>query len=874
MLLSALMLLNFISFAAGAVPNKKLDLVFVIDTTGSMSDEIAQVKADMKTYLNRLQSSDNDYRIAIVDYRDFSDRSSCSSEDYPYRVQLDFTNDYSTINASISALSLGNGGDTNETIYSALADGLDSLSWRKNAAKAVILMGDAPALDPEPYTGYTLDSTVEKLGGEGVEITEPDEIRSIVVFAVTSATSSETTSFFEQLATATGGKCYSTSSTTQITEIMDQILSIDIPDISHVFSEWSVERAPTCVEAGLKSRACTHCDLVETDEILPLGHVFGEWQVSTPATCTESGVERRDCSRCDAFETRELNALGHAPKPYSTASTCSENGFTITICQTCGETLQTVILSRLDHTWNAGEVTLAPTCTEKGVRTYTCTGCGETKTEPVDLLEHEWDEGKVTKEPTCTEAGEMTFTCATGKETRTEPIDKLDHEFQLVNGRAPTCAEIGLTDGWKCKNCDKWFVEQQEISRLAHTPGEVVIENKTAPTCTEDGGYDSVTYCTVCTQEASREHTVEKALGHTPAEPVKENETAPTCGEAGSYEEVVYCETCKAELSRETKDIPATGNHTGGTATCTTKAVCSVCGQEYGEFDANNHPDDQIATIKPAKEPTCGENGTKAILYCNDCKKVIQNDDVIPATGAHTLGTAATCTTKAVCSVCKMSYGEVDPNNHQSIVTDPAKQATCAETGLTEGSHCEACKVIITPQETVPLAAHTPKNISYAATCTTEGVLNRVECTVCKAVLDKGTVLPAAGHAWGNWQYPSGFNCINGGTAKRTCTACGKTETKTLPPDGHAYTLVAKTEPTCTSEGKATYQCESCGISYSESIPMLDHFDHDNDGFCDDCGSKMPGGSECKYCGETHEGFGGFFVGLFHSILALFGLKK
>ncbi len=48
----------------------------------------------------------------------------------------------------------------------------------------------------------------------------------------------------------------------------------------------------------------------------------------------------------------------------------------------------------------------------------------------------------------------------------------------------------------------------------------------------------------------------------------------------------------------------------------------------------------------------------------------------------------------------------------------------------------------------------------------------------------------------------------------------------------------------------------------------------DNPGQPDNPGGSQPQGKVCKYCGGTHTGFLGFFVGLFHSILALFGLRK
>ena len=84
-----------------------------------------------------------------------------------------------------------------------------------------------------------------------------------------------------------------------------------------------------------------------------------------------------------------------------------------------------------------------------------------------------------------------------------------------------------------------------------HVPGEPVKENEVAPTCTEAGSYDEVTYCAVCHEELNRVRKTAPALGHAPGDPVKENEVPATTTAEGSYDEVVYCARCHAELSRE-----------------------------------------------------------------------------------------------------------------------------------------------------------------------------------------------------------------------------------------------------------------------------------------------------------------------------------
>lgn len=240
--LTVALMVTSLGVSSSAASLRKLDLAFVIDTTGSMEDDIYQVKCDMIDYLADLSESGMNFRIAIVDYRDFPERA--ASTDYPYKVQLDFTDDYDAITYSIESLSTGNGGDEEETICSALIDGLSELSWRNEAGKAAILMGDAGPLDPEPYTNYTMDMAVSKLlynniGYSGdvtkakssmqkMSVGAQDDSRSSVTL-FTIATSYRAVDSFEYLAEETGGKSYVADGTEEISEIISDIIEV-IPE--------------------------------------------------------------------------------------------------------------------------------------------------------------------------------------------------------------------------------------------------------------------------------------------------------------------------------------------------------------------------------------------------------------------------------------------------------------------------------------------------------------------------------------------------------------------------------------------------------------------------------------------------------------------
>jgi LPXTG-motif cell wall-anchored protein len=100
-------------------------------------------------------------------------------------------------------------------------------------------------------------------------------------------------------------------------------------------------------------------------------------------------------------------------------------------------------------------------------------------------------------------------------------------------------------------------------------------------------------------------------------------------------------------------------DHTGGTATCTDKAICTVCGTAYGELDATNHAGG--TEIKNAKDATCGTEGYTGDTHCMGCGELVTKGTTIQATGEHTYGEwkvikEATKTAKGekqrTCSVC------------------------------------------------------------------------------------------------------------------------------------------------------------------------------------------------------------------------------
>ncbi|MGD9396504.1 MAG: VWA domain-containing protein [Candidatus Thorarchaeota archaeon] len=119
----------------------KLDVAFVVDTTGSMKDDIKAVKDSLFEIVGHITTRTEglEIRFGIVSYRDHppQDRT------YVTRV-FDFTEKIKQVHKQISNLKPSEGGDTPEAVADGLFDARTKLSWERDAYKVLLLVGDAP----------------------------------------------------------------------------------------------------------------------------------------------------------------------------------------------------------------------------------------------------------------------------------------------------------------------------------------------------------------------------------------------------------------------------------------------------------------------------------------------------------------------------------------------------------------------------------------------------------------------------------------------------------------------------------------------------------------------------------------------------------
>jgi len=413
-----------------------------------------------------------------------------------------------------------------------------------------------------------------------------------------------------------------------------------------------------------------------------------------------------------------------------------------------------------------------------------------------------------------------------------------NHAYDVETDPA-TCTEDGLKTS-TCIACEK--VETEVLTSTGHTEGEAVVENVVNATCTAEGSYDNVVYCTACKAELSRNTVTVDKVAHTEAAAVEENRTESTCTVAGSYDSVVYCSVCNEELSRETKALELAAHTEGAVvaenevaATCTAEGsydnvvYCTVCNEELSR---NTVTVEKIAHT-PAeaveenrKESTCTVAGSyESVVYCSACNTELSRETKALELAAHTEGAvvvenevAATCTAEGsydnvvYCTVCNEELSrntvtvEKIAHAYEAVVTAP----TCTAKGYTTYT-CSACGDSYVADEVAALGHTEVTDEAVEPDCTNTGLTEGSHCSVCDAVLVAQEIVPATGHV-NTTTTTVDATCTEAGSVTVTCSCGEVVSTEIIPATGHTYgepawTWDLEAEPvTCT----ATFTCTVC----------------------------------------------------------------
>lgn len=136
------------------------DLVFMIDVTGSMGDDIENVKLGATAILDKARSKNN-VRVAVATYGDHRD----GSHWFNY---IPLSTNYAYVKSYILTLSANaGGGDWPESMFDAACLVMDNMEWNESSQKMILVLGDAPSLVP-PQSNHGIDDVIAKSKEHGV----------------------------------------------------------------------------------------------------------------------------------------------------------------------------------------------------------------------------------------------------------------------------------------------------------------------------------------------------------------------------------------------------------------------------------------------------------------------------------------------------------------------------------------------------------------------------------------------------------------------------------------------------------------------------------------------------------------------------------
>ena len=397
----------------------------------------------------------------------------------------------------------------------------------------------------------------------------------------------------------------------------------------------------------------------------------------------------------------------------------------------------------------------------------------------------------------------------------------------------------------------KWLIRCLTVLAMVCLIPGIVLNVKAA---------DSIyTYCFVCMQQRNYE-----ILGYTKVDSTK-HRIHIKCSVCGRKNSIIYgdlsdhtggtetptcttgktCEKCGAEygiLGHKWKTpanaslgngthriiclrcgLNGTASCTGGTATCTTKAVCEACGGKYGKRNLNNH----ALVHYDAQAPTCTKPGWDAFDTCPRCYYTTFR--AIPALKhdlEHHEAKAPTCTEKGwdaydTCSRCDYTTRKEIPALNHALEQHAAKAPTCTEKGWDAYETCSRCDY--TTYAELPAQHDLRHHAAKAPTCTGIGWDAYDTCSRCDYTTSY-VELPALNHNLEQHAAKAATCTEKGWNAYETCSRCDYTTYAELPALNHDLEQHAAKAPTCTEKGWNAYEtCSRCDHTTYAELPALNH---------------------------------------------------
>ena len=474
----------------------------------------------------------------------------------------------------------------------------------------------------------------------------------------------------------------------------------------------------------------------------------------------------------------------------STATCLSEGIAEHYRCSKCGELfdtekkhtdLQQLKEEKTEHNYSDLTKEVAATCETEGIKAhYTCKNCGTVFDTNKEIIENgdltipmtghkygrwktdetsHWQECERCKEKLNYGEHRATDTSCEHKSVcevcKSEYGKPGEHRLSFISGETETCEKDGIITHFVCTKCDKIFDENK--------------------------------------QEITEEDLIIEKTGHKPD---------GTWKDYGEYHRQ-SCLKCKEKL-----DI---SNHTGK-ARCGEKAVCNICGAQYGEPAEHS-----FGILNKRIEPTCQSEGREAYYRCKECEKLfnenkdeISEKDLVIKKSNHNTGNNWQSDGVKHWRKCLNCNEILDVAEHHGGQRNCLSRGICADCNKTYGEKGEHIYGELSREK--------------KATCETDGVKSHYTCGVCSKIFDENKkeiskenlTITKTGHKqsenWHSDEENHQYICTNEG--------CGKI----LERRAHNFDYGTVTKQPGYDEnrtGKKVYRCRECGYEKTRVIPVL-----------------------------------------------------
>ena len=213
-----------VTVALGEAPTPLLDVVLMIDVTGSMDAVINSVTRSAEQVVTDIRSLVPDTSFALVTLADYPQYGG-NSTDYPYRLDQDFTQDSNVLQTALNNITLTDGGDNPESYLRALYES-QHINWRTGSRRIVILFGDSYPHDPDP-------------GPDEIEGTDDDidfndllsDLSSANITVLGIYTEDSVENFYQTLAVQTGGQAFHLNDVEHVAQVIQNLMKNTLSNI-------------------------------------------------------------------------------------------------------------------------------------------------------------------------------------------------------------------------------------------------------------------------------------------------------------------------------------------------------------------------------------------------------------------------------------------------------------------------------------------------------------------------------------------------------------------------------------------------------------------------------------------------------------------